>query len=75
MFITLIATPQFSMNSKVDSVSLPPVDGLSPRPKQLPMAVPRDLADRYVIKNGGLQCNMIISILAYDLHAVSIIRS
>ena len=39
-------THEFSMTSNAEAVSLPPIDGLNPRPVQLPMAIPKDLADR-----------------------------
>ena len=39
-------TLQFTMKSQALSVYLPPVDSLNPRPKQLPMAIPKDLASR-----------------------------
>ena len=36
----------FRFNSEDNTVYLPPVDGLSPRPPHLPMAIPADLQDR-----------------------------
>ena len=43
-------TQPFSIDSKAQSVYLPPIDSLSPRPKQLPMAIPNDLTNRYVYR-------------------------
>ena len=45
----LIESDVFKIKSKALSVSVPPVDGLSPRPRQLPLAIPNDIADRYVL--------------------------
>ena len=36
---------QFSMTSDELAISLQPIDNLRPRPLQLPMAIPSDLAD------------------------------
>lgn len=36
----------FKVDSTADAVFLSAVDSLSPRPAQLPMAIPRDLADK-----------------------------
>lgn len=45
-------TQPFSIDSKAQSVYLPPIDSLSPRPKQLPMAIPNDLANRLMSFHG-----------------------
>ena len=39
-------TKQFSITSSALTVALPPVDSLTLRPAQLPMAIPSDLSDR-----------------------------
>ena len=48
VFMIKGANARFSMDSDSNAVFLPPVDSLNPRPVQLPMAIPRDLADRWV---------------------------
>ncbi len=47
MLFLISDTHEFNVNSHATAVSLPPIDNLNPRPVQLPMAIPRDLADRY----------------------------
>lgn len=58
---SLLDTTLFRLDSRDDTVFLPVIDNFFLKPVQAPMAIPRDLADRYVhtIETRMLYCTFL----------------